>query len=211
MSYALIEALVLSLAVSLDTFVACFGYGLSKIKIPFISCIVIAFVNTLFLSISVVIGLLFSGLISADFAKWLSFALMLSIGVFKFFSEIFKNWLSKRVNKEINFKLFNFKFILNIFADSNFADADKNKILSPLESLTIAIVLSVDQIGVGLSHGISSAYPYILIIFNFFICVISVLFGTLLGKKIASHIRSNLSYLSGLFLIILAVVKLLVS
>ncbi len=211
MIYIIIESFILSLAISIDTFVACFGYGLSGIKVPFRSTIFIAFVNTFILGISVLIGYFLGGVISTDFAKWLSFGLLLAIGIFKFFSELFKIWLTKRVNKNLDIKMFNFRLILKVMADSNSADIDKNKILTIPEAMSIALVLSIDQIGVGLSHGVNNLYPYILIIFNLFTCFCSSLLGTKLGKKMSSHIKINLSWLSGLILIILAVVKLFIS
>ncbi len=211
MIYILIEAFVLSLAISIDTFVAGFGYGLSNIKVPLRSAVFIVFINTIILGISVLLGHLLGGIISTDFAKWFSFGLLLAIGIFKFFSELFKLWLNKKVDKHLDIKMFHFHLILNVMADSNSADIDKNKILTVPEAVSIALVLSIDQIGVGLSHGVSNLYPYILVIFNIFSCFCASLLGTKLGKKISSHIKINLSWLSGLILIILAVVKLFIS
>ncbi len=210
MIYIILESLILSLAISIDTFVASFGYGLSKIKLPFRSALLISIINTLILGLSVLIGYALGGVISVEFAKWLSFGLLLAIGIFKFFSELFKIWLSKKVDKNLDIKMFNFHLMLKVMADTNNADIDKNKIISLPEAISIALILSIDQIGVGLSHGVANAYPYILVIFNLFTCIIGTLLGTICGKKVSKYIKINLSWLSGLILIILAVVKLFI-
>lgn len=210
MIYIILESLILSLAISIDTFVASFGYGLSKIKLPFRSALLISIINTLILGLSILIGYALGGVISVEFAKWLSFGLLLAIGIFKFFSELFKIWLSKKVDKKLDIKMFNFHLMLKVMADTNNADIDKNKIISMPEAISIALILSIDQIGVGLSHGVSNAYPYILVIFNIATCLIATLLGTIIGKRISKCIKINLSWLSGLILIILAVVKLFI-
>ena len=210
MIYLVLDAFLLTLAISMDVFAACFGYGLSKIKLPFRSVLLMTIVNTLVLGLSILLGVLLGGAISAEFAKWLSFSLMLAVGIFKFFSELFKIWLLKRSEKPVKMKIFHFRLILNVIADSNNADIDKNKVITIGEALGVGFVLSLDQIGVGLSYGMSNSLWYVLLIFDFLMVLGASLLGTGLGKKMSSHIKTNLSWLSGLILIILAVVKLFV-
>lgn len=208
MTFVFLEAFLIALAISIDTLVAAFGYGISKIKIPFRSALFITFINTLVLALSILVGFLLKGAVSLTFAKWFSFALLILVGLFKLFSELLKLWLSKKVDKPIQVKVFNFQLMLNVLTDSTKADVNKDKVLSILEAISISLVLALDEIGVGISTGVSNSYPYIVLIFNFFTCLAAVYVGLFIGKKISNHSKINLSWLSGLILIILAVVRL---
>lgn len=206
----LLEILFLSLAICLDSFMSAFGYGISKIKIPFLSALIMASVSTFCLAVSCLLGLLFSSFISATVIKYLSFSLLLIVGLFKFFSELLKLIISKKVEGggQVELKLFNFKFYLHIIADSTKADIDKNKILSSLESLGLGFLLAIDSLGVGLSFGMQNGFQVLLIAISFLFTLISIVLGACLGKNIAKKIKLNLSFLSGLVLIILAFIKL---
>lgn len=208
MTESLIEALVLALALSLDIVVAFFGYGISKIKIPFKTALFITFINALVLGVFVAVGYFLGGVISLTFAKWLSFSLLLLVGIIKLFGELLKMWLTKRTNKPVKLKVFNFQLMLNVLTDSANADVDKDKVLSILEALSVSFIISLDEIGVGLSVGVSSAYPYFIIIINVVTCIIALFTGLFIGKKVSKLTKMNLSWLGGLVLIILAVTKL---
>lgn len=208
MILVIIEALLLAFAISIDTLIACFGYGVSKIKIPFLSAIFITLINTLVLGLSILFGFLLKGAISLTFAKWLSFGLLLSVGIFKLFSELLKMWLAKKVDKPIKVKVFNFHLMLKVITDSTYADLNKDKKLSILEAISVSLVLALDEIGVGLGVGVQSSAPYIILILNFFTCILSVWLGVFIGKKVSKITKINLSWLGGVLLIILAITKL---
>lgn len=206
----ILEIILLSLAICLDSFMSAFSYGVSKIKIPFLSAFIMSFVSVISLAISVLLGGFFAGIIAENIIKYLAFSLLLIVGLFKFFSELFKLLISRKVEKggNVELKLFNFKFYLHIIADNTKADIDENKILSPLESLGLGFILSIDSIGVGLSFGMQNGFKFLLVIISFVFTFISILLGSLLGGKIARKIKLNLSFLSGLVLIVLAIFKL---
>lgn len=208
MILVIIEALLLAFAISIDTLIACFGYGVSKIKIPFFSAIFITLINTLVLGLSILFGFLLKGAISLTFAKWLSFGLLLSVGIFKLFSELLKMWLAKKVDKPIKVKVFNFHLMLKVITDSTYADLNKDKKLSILEAISVSLVLALDEIGVGLGVGVQSSAPYIILILNFFTCILSVWLGVFIGKKVSKITKINLSWLGGVLLIILAITKI---
>ncbi len=212
MALELVNSILIALAISLDCFVASFGYGLSKIKIPFRSLLVITFVTTFMLGVSILLGWLLAGLIDIEISKWISFSILLAIGLFKLFNELIKCFLSKLVKRErpVRFKLLNFRFMVKVYTDNSKADADDNKVISPIEAMLLSFILSVDQIGVGLSHGMTSSMPYILILLNILTCVFSVYLGSFIGKKVSRIIKINLSWVSGFMLIVLAVIGLFI-
>jgi putative sporulation protein YtaF len=207
MLYIILEALTLALAISLDTLVVSIGYGTSKIKIPFASAFVMSFFNIVVLSFSIFIGSLVGDAITEHTAKIISFSVLLAVGLFKFLSELIKIFLARKAKKgQVKLKILGFRLILSVIADSRQADLNKDKKLSPIEALTLGLILSIDSIGVGLSIGIMPIYLNYVIIFSFLLPLIFIPIGSFIGKKLSGKI--NLSWLSGLILIALAITKL---
>lgn len=208
MFYIILEALSLAFAISLDTLVVAICYGTSKIKIPFLSAFIMALFNVFVLSLSIFLGAILGNHIDTKISKIISFSLLLTVGLFKFLSEMIKIWLNKRAEKGyIKLKLFNFSLMLSVIADPNKADVNKDKMLSVVEALTLALILSIDSIGVGFSIGVSNVNFYIIAAFSFILSLFFIPLGSFLGKKLAGKV--NLSWLSGFILIILAIIKLI--
>ena len=212
-----IEVLLLSLllvsALSLDALVAAFGYGAGKIKIPFNSTLIINLICTAFLAASLFAGKAVSGFLSPGVRKYICFSLLLLIGLIKLCDGLLKSYIRKKktFDKSIRFKFLSLKFILNVYADPETADADASKILTVGEAAALAVALSVDSLAVGLGLGFDSANPWIyavMIAFSFVTGIAAVILGCFIGKRIAQKTPLNLSWLSGVILIVLAVSKL---
>ena len=196
-----IETLLFSIAISFDSLVSFFGYGIEKIKVGFLQIIFIMFINTVFLAVGLFCGHYLSLLINDSIIKYISFSLLLMVGLFKLASDLLKLWLSK--HKGINNKTF-----LKICIDPINADINKDKILSFKESLFIGIALSIDSLGVGLGLGVNKTNQYLIFIFSFIIGLVFSFIGYLIGKKVSSKTTLNLSWLSGVLLILLAILKI---
>ena len=71
----ILEALVLSSSLSLDAFVASFGYGSNKIKIPFLSTAIVTVICSSILGLSLLIG----ALLRQALPDWLTAAVCFAI------------------------------------------------------------------------------------------------------------------------------------
>ena len=210
MLYIFLELILIALTSSLDAFVACFGYGLNKIKIPFKTACFMTLISTLTMSTSLIIGFLFKEIIPLNICRWISFSLLLITGIIKLFSDIFKIILTKTAKKTIKIKFFNFNLLINVLNNPENADIDKNKILSLKEALSLSFILSLDEFGVGISLGLKNVLNFIIIPLNIVFSLFSIFFGIFIGKNMSKIIKINFSWLSGIILIGLAIVKLFV-
>lgn len=197
--------LSLIFALSLDTFMAALSYESSKIRIPISSNLIISFICSLFLLISLLLGNFFSFFIPEIILKWTSFTILFCIGFIKIFDNRIKNFIKKRnfKSKSINFSFCNLKFILQIYSDYSCADMDKSKSLSPIEAISLALALSIDGLSAGLAFNVS----FILGLLIFFICFI-LNFVFILLSKIISHVKIDFSLLGGIIFIVLAFCRL---
>lgn len=207
----MLESLILVLSLCIDTFVASIAYGTDRIKIPMSSAFIINGVCTSFLAISLFFGSIFKDILSPSVASTLSFSLLMILGIYRLFESFFKTYIHKASNlgAPLTFKIFDFKFVLEIYANETKADYDKSKILTSKESLYLATALSLDSLAVGFGSSLGSVRYVEVIILSLVIGLISLICGISIGKKFIEKIDINLSWLSGAMLIALAIIRYL--
>lgn len=205
-----IDAILLVVALSMDAFVASFAYGTSKIKIPFKSAIIINVVCSAILGIALFAGNIIGQFIPSIFTTGICFAMLLILGLAKLFDSTLKSLLgpSGSLSRNYEFEVSDFKFFLKVCIDSTVADADHSFVLSPKESFSLAVALSLDGLAAGFCTGLVAVNIGQIILFSLLINMIAILLGCLLGNKVAEKTDLNLSWLSGATLMLLAFLKL---
>lgn len=203
------DTLILVISISIDSFLASVSYGTSKIKIPFLSALIIDIVSCSMLGLSLLIGELFKGYISFTIAKSISFLLLFSIGIYRLFESILKTYIKKNSKKSspLTFKIFDLKFVLQVYADETKADFDKSKTLSSKEAFYLAIALSLDSLAVGFSSSLISVNYIQSIGFALIIGFISIISGSFIGLKFVENSKIDLSWISGILIILLAFIR----
>lgn len=206
----LLEAVILASSLSLDAFIASFAYGSDKIKIPFSSVLVIGFVCSGFLGISLFLGALVRPWLSPRISSVICFLILFTIGLIKLLDDLTKTFIRKHgaLSKNIRFSLMNFKFVLNVYANPEKADADFSKSISFAEAFTLATALSLDGMAVGFGAALGNVNSAALFFSSLFTGTAAVLLGSWLGNKVADRLRINLAWLSGAILILLAFLKI---
>lgn len=207
---AVLTSLLLVSALSLDALIAAFSYGVNKIKIPFRSVIIINLVCSGFLAAAVFAGKALSGVLSPKVSTAVCFTILLVIGLIKLSDSAVKGYIRKHkaIDKSFKFKFLSLKFILKVYADPETADADESKTLSMGEALSLAVALSLDSVTAGLGVGLTDNDYLMTIGLSFLMGAAAVVIGCFIGKKVAQKTSLNISWLSGVVFIGLAVSKL---
>lgn len=206
-----LESILLVLVLSIDAFAASIAYGLNDIKIPIRSILVIDFICAFFLGLSMLIGSMFRMLIPERILIIISFFILLSLGIYYLFEGIVKANLEKvlKSNRKIKVNVFNLGLIVEIYVDQTKADINFSKDLSSKEALYLGAALSLDSIAVGFGSGIMDINYLQVVIFSLIFGIIAIWGGLLVGRKFALNTKIDLSWLSGIILIILAISKIL--
>jgi len=209
-AFVLFEAAVVAAALSLDAFVATFAYGCNKIHIPRISGMLINLICTLTMGVSFLVGALLVRYIPIGFAVWLSFIILLSIGLVKLMDSITKSIIRKYtgINKQLKLSLFNFKFILHLYAEPQDADVDESKCLSVKEAAVLAVSLSLDGFAVGFSAALLGINGLLVVVFALSANGMAIILGDWLGNVAAERLGFDVSWLAGVLLIVLAASQL---
>ncbi len=206
----MLAAFLLVIAICIDAFTTSITYGIGGIKIPTISALIISFMGTVFLTVSLFFAKVISGYISPQLCITLSVSLLILIGVTNLFQNTIKAYLRKNKKKNVRFSLFNISFVIDIFLDETKADIDNSKTLSAMEALMLGFALSVDSLATGFCAGLSVVSIPEAIALCFLIGFLAVSLGCFIGEKVSKRTKVDLSWLSGVTLIILAVSKLFI-
>lgn len=207
--YLLLESALLVIALSTDAFLASLAYGSNRIKIPWSSAQVISLICTGILGISILLGSLLKGFIPNGLLKYISFTILLILGLIKLMDNLIKAIINKytSINKEIKLTMYNLNIILNIYANPNEADVDNSKTLSPKEAFSLAVALSLDSIAAGLGAAMGNTNIIAVLLFSLLLSILSIKLGELVGNKVCNKIPF-ISWMGGVLLIAIAVARL---
>ncbi|ATD55484.1 sporulation membrane protein YtaF [Clostridium chauvoei] len=207
----MLETLLLVLSVSIDSFVASIAYGTDKIKIPFLSALIIDIICSSMLGISLLLGSLIKDYIPRNLAIGISFVILFGLGVYRLFESIFKTYIKSKSNSitPLTFKIFDFNFVLQVYADETKADFDKSKILTSKEAFYLAFALSLDSLAVGFGSSLITVSYIEAILLSLILGMTAILTGVYIGRKFIEKVDLNLSWLSGALLILLALMRVI--
>lgn len=204
---------LLVLAVCIDSFATSITYGIGKIKIPFHCTLLINLIGAAMLAVSLILADFISDRITISSIKFLSGGLLFLIGSANLFFPFIKSIFTHCKGKELtNFDCVKKSILLVIFLDETKADLDKSKSLSIKEACFLGLALSVDSLASGFSGGLGISQSYFVygILLCFFLGLIGIKLGARIGELISLRLsnRLDLSFLSGILLIILGFTKL---
>lgn len=204
------DIILLVLVLSLDAFVASVAYGNYGIKIPFKSIMIITSICTVSLIISLLLGNFFSSILPLGLSSIISFLILLGIGIYYLCESFVKKCLRRRKerNKRLKLRLFDFSLIIDIYIDETKADIDESKKLNSKEALYLAIALSLDSLAIGFGSGLGNGNILYLVPASFVMNLLALWSGLIVGKFAMEKSQLDLSWLTGVLLILLAVLRL---
>ena len=179
-------AILLLLVVSIDLFVCGFGYGTSKIHVPFKKVLVINIIGSIMIGIGLFVGYWIGSQFNNGFASWLAFGILFGLGLFKFFA-----WLITKNKKQCR----------------------AIRLITWRETIVLGIVLAADGLVVGIGATVDSfGLAFICTVIALSLVTDHLVFwlGQSMGKKVTKRIKLDLSWLSGTLLMILAVVGIFI-
>lgn len=132
------------------------------------------------------------------------------LGIYYLFESLIKSYIGAHLNpnKKIRLSLFDFQLVIDIYVDEIKADFDNSKSLSPKEALYLATALSLDSLAIGFGSSLGDINYLRVILLSLIFDMVAVSTGLFIGRKFAEKSRVNISWLAGVILIILAILKI---
>ena len=186
----MLETILLLIIFCIDLLLVCITYSINKIKIPFKSGLIISSVCC--------ISLIISSIFSSILCNIICFLILLILGLYNIFSDKIKNVLSKNHNK-----------LFQIYVDETKADLNNSKNLNRVEALILSIILSLDSFVGGISIDFTKNNLCFVVFLFFFINIIFIILGNIIGNSVSKYINFNTSYICGILLIIIGIFKLI--
>ncbi|KGX93392.1 membrane protein [Pontibacillus halophilus JSM 076056 = DSM 19796] len=202
--------LLLAFAVSLDSFTVGFTYGMRKIVLSFKAILFIAIISAGTFFVSMLIGKFLSSLLSPHYTEWIGGMILIGIGTWV----VFQVFRSNEEDHEhhpylLNWEIKSLGLVVQILRTPMTADIDRSGKINGIEILLLGLALSIDAFGAGIGAALLGFAP---VLTALFVAGMSSLFlyAGLTSGRILSYWRwmQNLSFLPGIILILLGVMKM---
>lgn len=211
MFLTIMPVLLFMLAVSVDSLTAGFSYGTSRVRIKPLSAVFLVFIPAVSITLMTRIGSLLFSFIPAHTFSVLSFLLLFFLACEKLIESLIRHLAEKYPNNVGNwaYKIKQVNIIFTIYFSPEDANKQDVQVLSAKEALFLSLALSLDSIlaSMAFSCQVSSLFSFFLLaVFFHFLLFWS---GYMLGLLVSRKFSIDLSWLSGLFLLLLALCTLL--
>ncbi|MDQ0208089.1 sporulation membrane protein YtaF [Alkalicoccobacillus murimartini] len=210
----LLTLLVLAFALSLDSYGVGMTYGLRKVKIPFLSLLLIACCSGFSILIAMIVGKTLFSYIPPDWAEATGAVLLIAIGLFtlwQVYAPTSKKKAPVRKKKEnrISFQLRIFGFVIHVLREPLEADMDDSGTITGREAFLLGIALSLDAFGAGIGAALLGYAPWLLAVCVAIMSGLFLMLGMKSGFRFSAIPWMNrLSFLPGVILIILGIWKI---
>lgn len=211
MLHILFAILLFLIAVSVDSITAGLTYGTGDVHIKPLSYVFLIGIPALFVTLSNQLGTLLCLFFSEKNIGLLSFALLLFMGCEKLLESLIRYLAAKYPSLAKNWgcKIKQLNIIFTIYLSPEDANQKDRQILSAGEALLLSLALSLDSILVGMAFHLATLPWPLLFLLASLMNYLFFLTGYGIGRSLAARSRIDLSWLSGLILLLLSVLALL--
>ena len=215
-----LSLLLLTVAVSLDSFGLGVSYGLSRIHVPFSAIWIIMICSGVIVFISMMAGNLLSSLFTPEVAKIIGGLILIFIGLFNLINVVRskkKGTSMKKPSKpyqpeEKQWKIHLRKLgiIITILKKLEEADLDHSGVISKNEAFLLGLALSLDALSVGLGAAMLGYPPILCALFVAFMSGLGITIGKKLGYILSQkRLLQKLLWLPPFILISIGLASLL--
>ena len=194
------------LAVTLDSLTAGLTYGTRKVRIQPLSYLILICIPALFITAANQLGTLLACLLPPQVLPWISFLLLFLLGISKIMESLIRRLAVKHPSLTRNWgcKIKQINIIFTIYLSPEDANIEDLQILSAKEALLLSLALSLDSILVGMAFTTEEVSWILLFLLAILFNLLFFLVGYLVGHVLCHLFHVDLSWLSGLLLLLLA-------
>lgn len=210
MLYSILQAGALTLALSLDTFTASLALGAQKIQMPVLSKIMLSLTCSLSLWVAMILGETAGDWITPHFAAWIGCAVLVLMGTVRLCDSLLKRFLQRCCEKRegVMVRFQNLEIFLRVCVDSTQADFNGSQSLSVIEAVSLAAALSIDGLAAGFGAGMLEQNCWMVLGMALTVNLLMSQIGWKLGRRFSERAKGDLSWLAGVVLITMGLLRL---
>ncbi|SCY82866.1 sporulation membrane protein YtaF [Alkaliphilus peptidifermentans] len=210
----MLQAILIAIAISIDSFSVGFAYGVRNIKVPLHSLIILDLISVSLLSIGFFAGNLLTRYFPPAIAELSGAIIIIGIGIWY----LIQGWLNHRyppceLRNPTSIAIISIKSLgiaINVLRDPSKVDCDISGIIDTKEAILLGFALAVDSLAVGVAVSIASISLISLTLI--LVAIMNLLFliiGINLGNKLLSNrFRDKTSFIPGCILILLGLLRI---
>ncbi len=201
----MLQVFLLIFSLSLDSLMAGFSLGMSRIRIPMKYLLLLNGIGAILLFFSINFGMFFEQYIPISFTHIFSTILFIILGMEKILESIF-HFIIKR-ELEFKIQISKIELIFRIYKNPEVSDMDLSKHITFKEAFCLGLALSLDNLAIGLGIGFMNISSIGVTLLSFVSGIFLIAIGHFLGALLGKQRKVDSSWISGVLIIILAFVK----
>ncbi|MFX0559489.1 manganese efflux pump [Tepidibacillus infernus] len=204
----IISLILVATAVSIDGFWGGFSFGLRKIKISYLSLMIISSWSVVGTMITMVLGSKLQDYISLNIGKYIGAILLFLLGLFTLIEGV-KQKKEAKLNQKVisNLKV---KNLIKVINNPILADIDQENDIKPIEGMILGIAVAMDASIAAFTLSFFDLNPYLTpFLFGLMHFILIGLGNILARKNIINVFVENFSLLPGIILVTLAIIRLM--
>ena len=197
-------------AVSVDSLTAGLTYGTQRVRIKLPAYLILVCIPAAFVTAANRVGSYIFLLLPETVLPVLSFTLLAVLGLSKL-SESLIRFLARKypsLSRNWGCKIKQINIIFTVYLSPEDANREDLQVLGPKEALLLSLALSLDSVLAGMAFTTGTLPLAALFLLSALFNLILFMAGYGFGHLASSVLRVDLSWLSGLFLLILAALSL---
>ena len=199
----LLSALLFSFSSNLDNVVIGMAYGIKKIKINFISNLIIALITCTGTFLSMSLGYYINLLLSSNLSNFIGSGAIIILGLYFTIQSLIK------LVREHHYKSIALKDINEMVDYAVASDQDHSGDLNLKETLIVAFSLTFNNLGTGIGASIAGVNIFMTVCCTFIISLVTIYIGMILGSNVVGRFMGKYAPLiSGLIFITLGVLEI---
>ncbi|MDP4092369.1 MAG: sporulation membrane protein YtaF [Bacillota bacterium] len=212
------SVIILAVSLSLDALTVGTSYGLRKIKIPFVSKLIICFFSIFYSGTALMLGHSLSYIIPPLVSKLIGVILLVGMGIWIILHSTLENQKdeqelspAQKEKKVLTLGIKSLGITIQVIKNPVRGDVDKSGVIDTPESLLLGLALSVDAIGAGIGSALAGFNSFIIPFSVGFFQMLFLYAGNFIGERFRSWGKVNskvFSILPGALLITLAILRI---
>ena len=198
----------LGIAVSNDSFMVAFSYGLKKMTLSKPMIVLIGLCSGVAFGLAMVAGQLLALLLNETVISLIGASLLIGLGIYSLITFDQEKLMAER---QYNIELKRLGVVISILKKPVLADLDQSGDITGLEVVWLALALSIDASAAGLGASLVGI-DLVAILFIVVMTAVFLWFGLYVGGRFAKRdLRGWVRYLPGLLLILIGLSRLLIN
>ena len=190
----ILSSLLFAFSANIDNFVVGLSYGIKKIKIGFMSNLLIALISLAGTVLSMLAGKIIFSFIPKNVSNYVGSIMLILIGTWTLVKPLLKNKPSD-----------------DILDHPEKADIDNSSSIDVKESIVLACALTINNVGLGIGASITGLNIVMTSLLTFIFSLLMIIIGHTFGSYYLSKVFSKrAAFVSGLIIIALGVYEMFI-